>query len=88
MFADDINIFLCSDSLKGLECLGNNEVTKFTNLFKLNKLSLNIEKTNYILFHSKQKEIKVNFKITIANVETNKVSKTKFLGVIVNENLP
>ena len=63
MFADDTNIFLCSDSLKGLEYLANNELTKFVNWFKLNKLSLYIKKTNYILCHSKQKEIKVNLKI-------------------------
>ena len=69
MFADDTNIFLCNDSLKGLECLANNELTQFANWFKLNKLSLNIKKTNYILFHSKQKEIKVSLKIKIDNVE-------------------
>ena len=28
MFADDTNIFLCSDPLKGLECLANNELKK------------------------------------------------------------
>ena len=87
MFADDTNIFVCSDSLKVLECLANNELTKFSNLFKLNKLALNIKNTNYILFHSKQKEIILNFKITIDNDETDKVSKTKFLGVTVNENI-
>ena len=87
LFADDTNIFLCSDSLKGLECLANNEVTTFVNWLKLNKLSLNIKKTNYILFNSKRKEIKVNLKIKIDNVEIYKISKTKFLDVIINENL-
>ena len=87
MFADDTNIIQCSDSLKGLECLANNELTKFVNWFQLNKLSLNIKKTNYNLFHSKQKEFKVNLKIKIDNIEIDKVSKTKFLGVIINENL-
>ena len=84
MFADDTNIFLCSDSLKGLECLAKNELTKFANWFKLNKLSLNIKETNYILFYSKQNEIKVNLKIKIDNIE---IDKSKFLGVIINENL-
>ena len=64
MLADDTNIFLCSDSLKGLECFINNELTTFSSWFKLNKLSLNIKKTYYILFHSKQNEIKINLKIT------------------------
>ena len=40
-----------------------------------------------MLFHWKQKEIKVNLKITIDNVESDNVSKTKFLDVIINENL-
>ena len=74
MFADDINIFLCSYSLQSLECLTNNALNRFANWFKLNKLSLNIKITNYILFHSKQKQIKVNFNIKIDNVESDKRS--------------
>ena len=31
MFADDTNIFLCSDSLKGLKCLVDNERKKLAN---------------------------------------------------------
>ena len=56
-------------------------------MFKLNQLSLNIKKTIYILFNSKQKQIKVNLIIKVDNVEIDKVSKTKFLGIIINENL-
>ena len=70
-----------------MECLDSNELTTFANWFKLNKLSLNIKKTNYILFHSKQKEIKINLKLKIDNVEIDKVCKTTFLCVIINENL-
>ena len=77
VFADDTNIFLCSDSLKGLQCLANHELKKFANLFKLNKLSLKIKKSNFILFHSKQKQIKIYLNVKIDNVEIDKVSKTK-----------
>ena len=58
---DETNIFLCSDSLKGLECLANNELKKLPiGSNKLNKFLLNTKNTNCILFHSKQNQIKIN----------------------------
>ena len=53
--------------------------------FALNKLSLNVSKTNYIVFTNK------NFvgdaKIVINNYDVERVQVTKFLGVIIDEKL-
>ena len=46
LFGDDTNIFLCNESLQGLENLANNELKQFANWLKLTKLLLNIKKTN------------------------------------------
>ena len=56
--------------------------------FKVNKLSLNIDKTNYMIF--KNRHSNRNYKdihIFIDNSELSKVSHTKFLGVIIHESL-
>ena len=53
---------------------------------KANKLILNIEKTNYILFGT-QTTIEHNLKLYYRNKEINRVSNTKFLGVFVDEKL-
>ena len=65
----------------------NKELDKVSNWLKVNKLSLNIKKTHFILFHNKQKLIHTKINIKIDNSEIERVFLTKFLGVIINENL-
>ena len=65
----------------------NKELDKISNWLKVNKLSLNIKKTHFILFHNKQKLINTKINIKIDNSEIEHVFSTKFLGVIINENL-
>ena len=60
---------------------------KISNWLKINKLSLNVEKTHYIIFPNRQKKISFGCKILINYVTIEQVSFTKFLGVIINENL-
>ena len=63
------------------------ELTKTLDWLKANKLSLNIAKTNYILFHPKQKLIIVNNNFTLDNVSVKQVEVMKFLGVLVDQHL-
>ena len=50
IFADDTNILFSHKDPIQLEKLINNELKKISNWFKENKLSLNIDKTNFILY--------------------------------------
>ena len=56
LFADDTNIFYKNTSLNQLLTITNNELKKLSvcNWFKANKLSLNISKTNYMLFSNRK----------------------------------
>jgi len=56
-------------------------------LINTDKLSLNIKKTHYILFHYYQRKITDPISIKIDNNTIDHVKSTKFLGVIINENL-
>jgi hypothetical protein len=49
LFADDTNMFLSHPSFNTLFTLVNNELLKISKWLKLNKLSLNIKKTNHII---------------------------------------
>ena len=61
---------------------------KFSQWLKVNKLSLNIDKTKFILFKPRQKKIHQSFRIAIDNnKEIKQVKETVFLGVIIDENL-
>ena len=53
MFADDTNLFFKDKNLDNLINICNVELHKISNWFRLNKLSLNVRKTNFILFHTR-----------------------------------
>ena len=85
IFADDTNIFYSSENIKTLEKTMNDELAKLVSWFKANKLSLNINKTNFMMFTKKRNDRKVN--ISIDNIKISEVKETKFLGVIIDNNL-
>ncbi len=87
LFADDTNLLLNDSDLTRLILKANAELQKITNWLKINKLSLNIKKTHYIIFHFRQRRITDSLKIVIDNCEVERVKFTKFLGVILHENL-
>ena len=51
LFADDTNIYLESDNLNILERTMNKELEKLHEWLCINRLSLNISKTNFVIFH-------------------------------------
>ena len=68
----------------------NKELRKVANWFKANKLSLNISKTKYSLFHSTRKRKYIpNIlpPLDIDNVPVKREFVTKFLGVYLDENI-
>ena len=57
LFADDSNLFFCNKSLASLESIINNELLHVQTWLNTNKLSLNIAKSNFVLFHPTQKKV-------------------------------
>ena len=59
MFADDTNLCISDSNIENLFETMNEKLRKVATWFKANKLSLNISKTKYSLFHStgKRKDI-------------------------------
>ena len=54
-FADNTNIFLSGSDLKNMETIINKELSDISKWLKVNKLSLNVKKTHYMIFHSTKK---------------------------------
>ena len=67
----------------------NEELSKLSGWFQVNKLSLNISKSNYIIFRSKKSKnlVSPNQRLLIGNIHLTRVAKVKFLGVIIDEHL-
>ena len=87
MFADDTNLFIKEKNIINLVNKTNLELEKISEWFKVNKLSLNVKKTNFILFRGKKPIEMGDLSIKIDNTVIERVTKTKFLGVIINETL-
>ena len=85
LFADDTNIFYSSNCLKTINEVIQTEINKVSEWLNVNKLSLNITKTKFILFRSSNKKPKYDVKITINDKNIERVKNTNFLGIIIDE---
>ena len=86
IFADDTTVYYSSEDPEYLFYKLNEDLKSLTDWFKANKLSLNIGKTNYMIFQGKHYNFD-NLTLQINDEEINKVTKVKFLGLIIDENL-
>jgi len=88
LFADDSNVFFTHKSYDALFDMVNLELQKIVEWFKTNLLSLNLTKTNYILFCSHRKKTPLlKGAIHIADYQIPQVTSVKFLGVSLDEHL-
>ena len=88
MYADDTTIYF---NLEEFEYLNrerdiNTELKKVNTWLKLNKLSLNAQKTKLMIFHRKQKQVdEINVQLNGTQIE--RVESFNFLGIMLDENL-
>ena len=85
LFADDSNIFYTHHDPQSLVNTMNAEFKKVTNWIKANKLSLNLQKTNYMLFSHSLPHLP--HQILLDNTEIKEVQTTKFLGLTIDNKL-
>ena len=85
LFADDTNILCEDEDYATLSNNVDNELKLLNKWFAINKLSLNVTKTKYMVFGNKC--IGNNRKIFINMQEIEKIDKIKFLGGNVDSKL-
>ena len=88
-FADDTNLFYSHQNINDLFSTVNSVLECINQLFKANKLPLNIGKTKYTSFHKKSAKNEISgipdLKIGSKNIE--KTSSIKFLGVMLDKHI-
>ena len=87
LFADDTNIYYEAENLNQLQSVVNKELEKVRKWLNVNRLSLNISKTNFIIFNSPQHSSSETVNLKIGNLPIKRTSYVKFLGVLLDENL-
>ena len=85
MYADDTTLY-CNLDDSTSDFFLNNELTKITDWLSSNKLSLNVKKTKFMVFHTPQR--RVNYPtLKLNNVNIKRVSQFTFQGVILASSL-
>ncbi len=85
MFADDTNHFASGRNMNQVVRLVNSELNLLSEWFKVNKLSLNTKKTQYIVFNKRHSTR--DSRIFINGNLIEQVASTNFLGVTFDERL-
>ena len=90
LFADDTNIFYSHRNIKDLFKTVNSELSQINEWFKANKLSLNVDKTNFTLFHKESQSDNLPLKLPTLYLNDIKIKREKFikfLGVYIDEHI-
>ena len=89
LFADDTTIYATHKNLRQLLFQMKSDFASVIDWFRANKLSINLAKTNYIIFRPKNMIIQDPDEISLSfgNVEIKRVEFTKFLGIFIDSNL-
>ena len=97
LYADDTTLStpLCAfkipltvSQINSLSTKINAEMSKIHDWLCINKLSLNLSKTKYMIFHNRQRKIShIDLNLEINNVILERVSHFNFLGVTIDEHL-
>ena len=85
LFADDTNITASHHHKDTLEKIVNKELKQVNNWMKLNKLSINYKKTEYIIITNKKEKPSYDIKIDQTTLCQN--SCIKYLGVLIDDTL-
>ena len=93
LYADDTTLFSALDYLPSLDIpasseLINKELARVGEWLIINRLSINITKTKYMLFHPKQKDVShMTLEPTLNGEKIEQVDSFNFLGVVIDKHI-
>ena len=80
-------VFFSHSNPNSLENVLNNELQNIVVWLRCNKLSINIKKTNCVIFRPSQNKFNHSFSLSIGGRSLIQSNVTKFLGVYIDEHL-
>jgi hypothetical protein len=84
VYADDTNVFIKGSSIDIMAKTLNEELSKLFLWLTCNKLSLNVNKTHYMIFKTRNRRIGTFDDIIINSNMIDRVESTKFVGVMID----
>ena len=87
IYADDTTLYSTLDVFGNYISKNSNlELTKAADWLKLNKLSINIKKSKFMVFHMPQKQVNIP-NIEIENIKIEFADEFNFLGLTIHKHL-
>ena len=87
LFADDTNIYYEAETVQKLVTVINRELRKLDTWLIVNRLSLNIAKTKFLVFHPYNKPMKQKITLKIHKKAISETEYIKYLGIMVDSTL-
>ena len=87
LFADDTNIYYESKNLEEIEKTVNAELKLLSQWLNVNRLALNVSKTNFVIFRSNKKPLNHNVVLIMNRKALEQKDHVKYLGVLMDEHL-
>ena len=90
VYADDTTVIVTGRTVHEASQKCNSILERFTQYFQVNKLSINSDKTKYIIYIPRNKKSGISHRkvsITMNGKILEQVNSIKFLGVIINKSL-
>ena len=87
LFADETSVFIEGHSYAEVIEILNSELLKVSDWLMANKLTINLEKSHYMIFHRSRVKDCDKKNVIIQDRIISHVTSTKFLGVIIDDKL-
>ena len=87
MYADDTSVIMSGNDLENLIQSVNSELCLLNTWLKANKLSLNVNKTYYLIFHRARIKVDNDNSIRMNDRIINNTSHLKYLTIIIDSKL-
>ena len=87
LFADDTSLFYSHKNINVLEEVVNAELGCISDWLVANKLSLNTNKSNFMIIKPRQKKLPKKIQLNINGEHLNESNYAKYLGVLIDNNL-
>ena len=85
LFADDTCLLSSDSDLQSLETKVNSDLARLSSWLRANKISLNVMKTEVLLFRSRQKPVSYSIKLKLDNFQLKFSTCVKNLGLFLDE---
>ena len=80
-------MFCSGKDMHELETTVNSELAQVQEWLTLNQLTLNIKKTNFIIFKSHKKRLRRDLRLTLNGTVLQRAEDSKFLGIVIDQHL-